>query len=84
MMDLYSVLVEGLFGSVILSWLILAAAIFLYLAYCKVGIYSNLIILELFSLIFFWITGNMLFVGIMLIAMWYGAFIEFKKELAEG
>ena len=84
MIDLYSALVEGLFGSVMLTWLILAAAIYLYLAWCKVGVYSNLMIVQLFSLVFFWVTGSMLFVGIMLIAMWYGAFIEFKKELSEG
>ena len=84
MMDLYSALVEGLIGGPILTWVIFMGAIFLYLAWCKVGIYSNLMIIELFSLCYFWITGMILGVGIMLIAMWFGAFIEFKKELSDA
>ena len=84
MMDLYSVLVEGLIGGPMLTLLILVVAIFIYLAWCGVGVYSNLMVINLFSLCFLWITGNILFVGCILIWLFYGLFAESKKELAEA
>jgi len=84
MMDLYSVLVEGLIGGPFLTWIVLAGLIFVYLAWTKVGVYSNLMILQLFSLWYFWITGMMLGVGIILIGAVFGGIMELKKELSDG
>jgi hypothetical protein len=84
MMDLYSALVEGLFQGPILTMLVLTAVIFVYLAWCRVGIYTNLMCLGLFILTFTWMTGSLLFTGIIILSLWYGAFIELKKELSES
>ena len=83
MMDLYSALVEGVFQGPILTMLVLTAAIFFYLMWCNVGIYTNLTCMVLFILVFSWITGMLLFVGAILLALIFGALIEFKKELSE-
>jgi hypothetical protein len=83
-MDLYTILVEFLFEGPMLASAALCALIFIYLMWCRVGIFTNIMILGLFLFSFFYITGNLLIVGIIMIYMWYNAFTEFKKELAEA
>lgn len=84
MMDLYSGLVEGLLGGPMITLIILTMAIFLYLAWCRIGIFTNLQVMGLFVLIYTWVTGKFLITFVILLFLWYGAFIEFKKELSEG
>ena len=83
MMDLYTMLVEGIFQGPLLTLIVFAGAIFLYLMWCRVGIYTCIMVVELFALIFLWITGNLLFTGLILLYMLWQAFSESKKELAE-
>ena len=85
MMDLYSLLVEGLCsGSTVSALGILLTFVFCYLMWCGIGIYSNLEIMGLFALAYFWITGNMLLVFIILAVLLFGVFMESKRDLSDA